>query len=406
VEDKRTGDLKLIQELNRSIILNMIREFGPISRSDIAKRKKISPTTVASAVKELINEGLVCEDGAGVSNGGRKPIMLKISPENRFLIGVSITNFNITVAEINLEAQIRRTHKVDFASEKLQGEQVIQLVLDSIGTFMEQISNRDRCIGISIIVPGIVDNYRGIVYYNSKLNLHNVPLKDIVESSFKMKAWIENDMNAIVFAEKKYGDYKKFRNLLYVSAGGGVGAGIVVNDEILRGGRGGAGEFGHTSVDRNGIRCECGNIGCLENYVSWAAVRSKLQAEASANPSNAIWELTTRQPTGSIRPSDFIKALKMGDPLATKVMEETLDYLGAGIVNMVNLFNPDVIILGGTLLYGNDLMIEKVKAYVNERALQFSTKFLEVHSSSLGENAELIGAAAILLQDVFQFSLT
>lgn len=404
MQHKRTGDLKLMQELNRSIILNMIRDHGPISRSDIAKRNKISPTTVASAVKELIQAGLVCEDGTGVSNGGRKPVMLKISPENRFLIGVSITNYNITVAEINLEAKVRRTLKVEFTTEKLQGEQVIRLVVDSIGAIIGQISNMERCIGISIIVPGIVDNFQGIVYYNSKLNLHNVPLKHIIESTFQLKTRIENDMNAIVFAEKKYGDYNKFRNLLYVTAGGGVGAGIVVNDEILRGARGGAGEFGHTSVDTNGIRCECGNIGCLENYVSWAAVTSKLQAAATSDRSSALWELTNGK-LANIRPSDFSKALKMGDPPVMKVMEETLEYLAAGIVNMINLFNPDVVILGGTLLYGNDVMIEKIKAYVNDRALRFSTHYLDVRSGSLGENAELIGAASILLEDVFQFSL-
>ncbi|NRF95721.1 ROK family transcriptional regulator [Paenibacillus frigoriresistens] len=378
-----------MQEFNRSIILNVIREFGPISRSSIAQRKKISPTTVTSAVKELINEGLVCEVGTGVSNGGRKPIMLKISTDSRFLIGVSITNFNITIAEINLEAQIRRLRKVELRSEQLQGDKLIQLLLNSIHTFMET-SDKERCMGISVVVPGIVDNARGIVYYNSKLNLINVALKDIIEDSLRIKTWIENDMNAIVLAERKYGNYNRYHHLLFVSAGGGVGAGIVINDEILRGERGGAGEFGHTSVERNGIRCECGNSGCLENYVSWAAVRAKLQAEDAA----------------SIQPTDFSAALKNGEPTATRVMEETIDYLGAGIVNMVNLFNPEIILLGGTLLNGNDVMIEKIKAYVNERALKSSTHFLEVQSSSLGESAELIGAAAIFLQDVFRFSLT
>ncbi|KIL40616.1 transcriptional regulator [Gordoniibacillus kamchatkensis] len=394
-----------MQELNRSIILNMIREYGPISRSDIAKRKQISPTTVASAVKELIQAGLVCEDGAGASNGGRKPIMLRISPENRFLIGVSVTNYTITVAEINLEANIRKTHTVDVAADPAHGEQIVQLLLDSIAAFIAQIPYMDRCIGISISVPGIVDNYRGIVYYNSKLNWHNVALKDIIENSFQLKTWIENDMNAMVLAEKKFGQYSKFRNLLYVHAGGGIGAGIVVNDEILRGARGGAGEFGHTSVDRNGIRCECGNVGCLETCVNWDAVRAKLQAAAASDRSSALWSLTNGK-LADIRPSDFSAALNVGDPAAMTVMNETLEYLGAGIVNMVNLFNPDVVILGGKLLYGNDVMIDSIKSYVRERALQFSIQSMEVHPSSLGDNAELIGAASILLQDVFRFSLT
>jgi N-acetylglucosamine repressor len=164
VQDKRTGDLKLIQELNRSIILNMVREFGPISRSEIAKRKKISPTTVASGVKELIQEGLVCEDGAGASSGGRKPMMLRLASENRFLLGVSITNFHVIVAEITLEATIRRTQKFKITDDLIGRVELIQLLINSIGSFMQATSNLEKCIGISIVIPGIVDSVSGVVY--------------------------------------------------------------------------------------------------------------------------------------------------------------------------------------------------------------------------------------------------
>jgi predicted NBD/HSP70 family sugar kinase len=393
VKVKRTGDLKLIQELNRSIILNMIREFGPISRSEIAKRNQISPSTVASAVKDLIEDGLVCEDGAGASSGGRKPIMVRLSSEKLFLLGVSVTNFNIAVAEMTLQATVRRKHKVDLMPEH-HGENVI-----------EDTPHMDRCIGISIIIPGIVDSARGVVYYNSKLKLSNVALKDTVESCFKLKTWIENDMNAIVLAEKKYGAYSKFHNLLYVNVGGGVGAGIVVNDAILRGSRGGAGEFGHTSVNKTGIQCECGNVGCLENYVSWPAVRSRLKIEAAFNKETRLRQGGDGD-LSNLTPADFTKALREGDSMALSVMEETAALLGAGIVNVINLFNPDIVIFGGALVYGNDLMLSAIRTYVIRYALSFSTNFLEICSSSLGENAELIGAASILLQDLFQFSLT
>ncbi len=121
----RTGDLKLIQELNRSIILNMIREHSPISRSEIAKRNKLSPSTVASAVNELIQSGLVCENGMGSSSGGRRPVMVSFTPDNHFLIGISVSNFGVTIAEINLQASIRRIKKItppaDFFWRKCNG---------------------------------------------------------------------------------------------------------------------------------------------------------------------------------------------------------------------------------------------------------------------------------------------
>jgi N-acetylglucosamine repressor len=193
--------------------------------------------------------------------------------------------------------------------------------------------------------------------------------------------------------------------LLYVYIGGGVGAGIVINDTILRGSRGGAGEFGHTSVNRNGIRCECGNVGCLENYVNWPAIRNRWYAEASMDQRTRLLELAKGDIT-TISPDHFSAALKEEDSVALAVMEDTVSLLGAGVVNMVNLFNPDVVILGGNVLYGNELMMNSLKAYIQQHALGFSTSSLEICSGSLGENAELIGAASILLQDVFQFTLS
>jgi predicted NBD/HSP70 family sugar kinase len=405
LQNKRTGDLKLIQELNRSIILNMIREFGPISRSEIAKRNKLSPTTVTSAVNELILTGFVYEDGTGSSNGGRKPIMVRFSPDNYFLIGVSISNFSITIAEINLEATIRRNKKIYAKEGFFLKEDVIAFTMDLIAEFIEECPDMETCIGISIIIPGIVDSARGVIYYNSKLGLENVYLKDLVQDRFKMKTWIENDMNAIVLAEKKFGKFGKFQNLLYISIGGGVGSGVVVNDFILRGSRGGAAEFGHTSVDIAGARCECGNRGCLENYISWPAIRSRIVTIAEDTKRTKLVE-RIRGNASEVSPTDFYNALKDGDSIANAVMEETVAYLGIGIVNLVNLFNPDVIILGGDMLCENEMLLDKMKDYVKQHGLGFSTEGLQICPSSLGGNAELIGAASVLLRDVFGFSLS
>ncbi len=399
----RTGDLKLIQELNRSIILNMIREHGPISRSEIAKRNKISPSTVASAVQELINEGFVREVGTGASSGGRKPIMVKFSPDNRFLIGVSISNSMISVAQINLEAKIHR--KKELPHHMLHGETVINRTLDLIEQFLSECPDLDKCIGISVTVPGIVDATLGVIRYNPKLRLRNVYLTHIIESRFNIKTWLENDANAIVLAEKKFGKYSKHKNLFYIKIGDGVGAGIVYNDTILRGGRGGAGEFGHTSVDRSGIRCECGNIGCLENYVSWPAVYSRILSSITLGRTTSIMEMAHND-ISQITPAVFKAALQNGDRLAKDIAEEVAAYLGAGVVNLVNLFNPEVIILGGNLVGDNELLMERVKAYVSQHAMSILADELVICTTSLGEDPELVGAASVLLQDVFRFSLS
>jgi len=402
---QRTGDLKLIQELNRSIILKTIQNHGPISRSEIAKRNKISSTTVTEAVKKLIKNGLVYEEGVGKSSGGRKPILLRFYSDSKFIIAVAITNSYIKIAETNLEAKIRKQEI--YSVNELTGERFIDYFLDSIGKFSKIYSKSDlkRCIGISITSPGIISVDKAVIHENTKLKLKNIPLKEIVEKKLKLKVWLENDTNAIVLAEKRFGKYKKLKNLVYITIGDGVGAGIIVNDHIVRGHSGGTGEFGHTSVDINGIVCGCGNKGCLENYINWSAVYSKILDSVENGEDTLMIELT-KGDIKKVTPYIFREALDKNDKLAKKIMAGTAAYLGMGIVNLVNMINPDVIILGGKLAYNNHFLISEVKKIVFRKALNILTDKLEICSISLGKDFRIIASAAIPLKEIFHFSVS
>ena len=399
---QKTGNLKLIQELNRSIILKTIRHYGPISRSEIAKRNKISPTTVTAAVRKLLQQGLVFEDGVGASSGGRKPILIRFSPESRFVFGVAITNSSIKIAEMNLEAKVRR-QKV-FPVYNLTGKLVIDYLLKSIDQFLEEYSDLTKCIGISIIFPGIINVDKGIIYENIKLKLKNIPLKEMVEKQFKLKTWLENDANAIALAEKRFGKHRKYKNLVYITIGDGVGAGIIVNGSIFRGCSGGTGEFGHTSIDRNGIYCDCGNRGCLENYVNWPAIYSKVLSSVAQGKHTMMSELV-KGDISQITPTIFRDALKKNDQLAKEIMKDTAAYLATGMVNLVNLLNPDIIILGGKVAYDNHFLLSQVKKLVFKQALAILTNKLKICSTSLREDFRMIAAATIPLQEIFHFSI-
>jgi len=399
---QKTGNLKLIQELNRSIILKTIRHYGPISRSEIAKRNKISPTTVTAAVRKLLKQRLVREDSVGVSSGGRKPILIRFSPESRFIIGVAIANSSIKIADMNLEAKSRK-QKV-FPIYNLMGESLINYFLKSIDQFLEEYSDLTKCVGISIISPGIIDVDKGIIYENTKLKLKNIPLKEMVEKRFKLKTWLENDANAIALAEKQFGVYRKFKNLVYVTIGDGVGAGIIVNGSIFRGCSGGTGEFGHTSIDRNGIYCDCGNRGCLENYVNWPAIYSKVLSSVAQGKHTMMLELT-KGDINRVTPSIFRYALKKDDQLAKEIMEETAGYLATGIVNLVNLLNPDIIIFGGKIAYDNHFLLSRVKKLVFKQGMTILTNKLKIRLTSLGEDFRMTAAATIPLQEIFHFSI-
>jgi len=400
---QKTGDLKLIQELNRSIILETIRHYGPISRSEIAKKNKISPTTVTAAVNELIQQGLVYEDGTGKSSGGRKPILVRFSSDSRFIIAVAITNSYILIAEANLEGKIQKKKK--FPVHNLTGKLFVDYLIKSISQFLKAYTDLTKCIGISITSPGIIDVKKAVIYENTKLKLKNIHLKEMIEKKFKLKVWLENDTNAIVLAEKRFGAYRKFKNLIYITVDDGVGAGIVVNGHIYRGCSGGTGEFGHTIIDRNGIRCDCGNRGCLENYISWPAICAKVLSYVEQGKTTIMLELT-KGDINQITPSIFRHALKKNDQLAKEIMMDTAAYLTTGIVNLVNLLNPDVIILGGKVAQDNSFLISEVKRLVFQQALTILTNKLKICSISLGKDCRMIASAAIPLQEIFNFSIS
>ena len=400
---KKTGNSKLMQKLNRFIILNTIRNYGPISRSEIAERLKISPTTVTSAVRKLLRDKLVCEAEKGASRGGRKPTLIRFFPDSQFIIGVSITKSSIKITEMNLDAKVRR--KEVFSVTNLTGQPLITYLLNLIERFLSVYHNLKRCVGISIISSGIIDYVKGVIRYNPKLKLKDIPLKKMVEEHFKLKTWLENDTNAIALAENNFGAYTKFKNLVYVRIGDGVGAGIIVNGSIFHGSWGGAGELGHVSIDKDGIRCDCGNKGCLENYVSWPAIYSKVISAITREKHTMMLELTNGDMT-KITPTIFHRALKEGDRLAKDIMEEIATYLSIGIVDLVNLFNPDIIIIGGKVARDNQFLLSAVENLVLKRALNTLTDGLKICPASLSENFESMGAAAVLLQDVFHFSLS
>ncbi|MEC0308116.1 ROK family transcriptional regulator [Paenibacillus lautus] len=398
----KKGDHKLIQALNRSKVLNKIRTEGPISRIDLAKKNKLSPSTVASAVQELIKEGYVSEIGTGSSSGGRKPILLKFNPDNHYLFAVAITNSVMMLARMNLEARVlqKETHPLT----GLQGEAVVERLQSLMDDFMTGQEDLERCVGISITVPGIVSDSQGMVHYNTKLRMTDVPMKRMVEERYGLRTWVENDMNSVVLAERRFGDYA-FANLIYISIGDGLGSGILINDHLLRGKHGGAGEFGHTSINRSGIRCECGNVGCLDSYISWIAVYSRIITAIATGRPTLIQEMSGGD-YSQIVPSVFKEALRRGDKLARDLNEEVAELLGAAIVNLVNMFNPEALILGGDMAHGNPELLEMVRSYIDRHALPILKEDMVFGLASLGEDEKLMGAASVLLQDLLGFSLT
>jgi N-acetylglucosamine repressor len=395
-----TSGFKLMQELNRYSVLNTIRKSGPISRIEIAKSLRLSPTTVASAVQELIKDELVHEIGSGASSGGRKPVLLEFLPDRKFLFSVSVSNTMIAIAKMTLKAVPIRKQQYKIP----ENEYLPQFIMDSLTNFMGEKDDLSKCLGISIITPGIVDKDRGMLRYLRKYKLNDIPLKEMMEERFNLRTFIENDVNAMVLAEKDFGGSSDVNNMIFINIGDGVGSGILVNSSIFRGAHGGAGEFGHMSIDRGGIRCGCGNTGCLGNYISWPALYSRIHSAIAFGRPTSIIELAGGDPA-NIEPSILIKAANYGDAFAIDLMDEVASYLSSGLINLVHMFNPERIILGGEVMLDNPLLLKKTQEYVTGHTLPILGENLSIHPSMLRENQGLIGAAAVLLDEVFQFPI-
>jgi predicted NBD/HSP70 family sugar kinase len=395
-ELRRTGDQKLMQELNRHIVLDTIRKQGPIPRSEIAKINGISPTTVTSAVSEWIADGIVTEIGTGLSSGGRKPVMLRFEPNGRFLIGVSLANAMLTIAEFNLEAAIRQRHSVPMPVAN--GDEVVEFILQEIGRFLEQVDNLSACLGISVAMPGIIHAKQGIVKFNYRLNLTNVKLKQAIEQKFGLRAWLDNDVNAIALAEHQFGKYANCQHLICIKMNNGVGGGIITNGMLLRGLNGGAGEFGAQRSDLSRIVKEREG---LSRELSWSSLYAHIIFEISLGKPTAMLTLAD----GDIRligPQIWLDALHEADPLALEIMDRFATYWGNFITNLVGIFNPEAIVLGGNLIQENELLLGKIREIVYEQCWESVTEGLHIDLTSFGSDYELIGAAAVALHDVFQ----
>ncbi len=397
----RTANLQLMKEINQSIVLNTIRNYGPISRADIAKRTKLSSTTVSTLADDLIKQEYLEEIGEGESSGGRRPILLKFNPASHFVIGVELEGKNISVAVTDLEINIinKLTEEIKNTDESLAVDEIVNLVrqtMEKSGVKFEKI------VGIGVGATGLIDTERGIIRQAVNLDWKDVPLKDLIEKKFdEIPIYIDNIANVSALGEKWAGAGKKAKNLIYIRIGTGIGAGIILNRTIYEGSNGNAGEIGHMTIEPNGPRCKCGNRGCLEVLASGSAIAKRAITETLGGRDTLIGKLTNGS-IEEITAKVVAEAAKNGDKLALEIWEEVGEYLGIAIANLINIYNPEIIIIGGGVAQAGKLLFEPIKRTVKRRALPGPGKRAKIVPSELGENVTVIGAAALALEKIFK----
>jgi len=388
--------------INKMIILNVIKEHAPVSRTEVTRITGLSGASVTKFVNDLIKMGLVKEDGWESSKGGRRPILLKLVPESRFAIGVDLGAANLRVVVVNLEAKI--ITKITKKTRANEGkEKVFKRMIAAIYEAIDASKvDKSKIKGIGIGISGIIDHKRGICLFCPNIKgWENVPVKKLIEEEFGVQVSVDDCARTMALAEHWYGLAQRIENFIFVNIGIGVGSGIFTNGQIYRGGRGTAGELGHTTIDENGPRCMCGNRGCLETLVSGPAITRRAKESLEEGVVSLISKMVDGDLT-KVTPEIVAEAARKGDKLAFNIMEKTGEYLGIGIANAINLFNPELVIIGAGISGASDLFLDTLKRTVKTRALHTAATSVEIKISQLGDTTAALGAAILILKNIFQ----
>jgi N-acetylglucosamine repressor len=386
-----TGNRELIRAINRSHVLNAIKTHGPIGRADIARQTGLSPATVTSISAKLISQNLVLEKSAGDSSGGRPPILLVINPKGGYVVGIKLTETHAVCALTDLEALV-----IAKSFMLLSGHDPAQVVDDLAQMVLrfihEQKIAKKQLLGIGVGLAGIVDAEEGILRQSPIYGWDNVPLRAMLQNKLHIPVYIENDVNTLTLTEKWFGHGQGVDHFLTVTVGRGIGLGIVANGQFYRGQSGGAGEFGHTTINPDGPLCDCGKHGCLEAYVGDPGlIRSAQESFALGKLSTLVQDL-----------DELLSLAQTGDAAAIEIFGQAGRILGIGIANLINLFNPKKIIISGEGTREGDFLFVPMKESIQQNTMPGLFDPNTVQIAPWGDDAWARGAAGLVLREVFE----
>lgn len=395
-----TGNLRLVQKINRALVLNLIKDKGSISRADISKITKLTRSTVSSIVDYLIKKDLIKEIGLTSSGVGRKAILLELNSKAYYSIGVDLGTLHTTVAITDLLGRVET--KIEYPTDCQQDkDRIIEKLIATIHNIINNFGIKWKKIaGIGVAAPGLIDK-KGTMLITPNFGWKDIRLGDILKKEFHIPVFVDNNVNAMALAESEFGKGQGVKNFVFINVGIGIGAGIVINEELFHGESNCTGEIGHTTVDYNGPKCSCGNNGCLEVMASGPATAKRAIKAIKEGEKSLISELVNYE-LNQISAEIVATAANQGDKLGRSIMEETGEYLGTGVANIINLFNPELVIVGGGVAQAGDLIFEPLKKAVQKRAFSVSAEVAKIIPVSLGKDCTVIGAAALVLKEIFK----
>ena len=377
-----------MRELNRSLVLDVLKRSSPISRAAIAKQTKLAKPTISAIVDALLAEGLAREIGTGqtTAEGGRPPILLEFNARSQFFAGVhvGVQRTHVVVADAAGAPLARRDFDTPGGPPADAISELAAVVQEALA---EVRAARRRVGGVGVCVPGLVDLDEGVCLVAPNLGWRDVPVRRLMtEALGGPPVFVHNTAQACAVAEALQGAAQGAADVVLLYAGTGVGAGVIADERLYLGSSGITGEIGHVRVEGADDPCSCGKFGCLETVVSGPALARK----------------AAERGVGGGRPGlvleDVVALAEQGDTEARRVLEEAGRYLGLAASWLVNVLNPEVLVIGGGVAEAGDLLLGPLRAAVAEHAIPQATEQLAVRAWSLGQDAKVQGAVLVAMQ--------
>ncbi|MCM3478724.1 ROK family transcriptional regulator [Caldibacillus thermoamylovorans] len=379
-----TGNQQLVKQINKTLVLETILHEAPISRADISQKVGLNKGTVSSLVNELLEDQLIYESGPGQSSGGRRPVILLFNDKAGFSIGIDLgVNYILGVlTDLRGNIIVEVNKKLTVRSYEVVIEILKSVISDLINAAPQ---SHYGIVGIGIGVPGLVNNH-GEILVAPNLGWKNINLREEIENCFDIPVLIENEANAGAYGEKLYGAGKENDNILYISAGIGIGVGIILNGKLFYGMNGFSGEAGHMIVQVNGKDCTCGSSGCWELYASEKA----LLEEARKLKLTSITEET-------LSIELLLELANSGNEDIINLFHSIGMYLGVGINNIINIFNPEQVIIGNRLAMAKDWLEKSIEKFIKNHTMKYHQKDLIISFSKHAYYSAAIGVSAQMI---------
>lgn len=383
------GHIDHIKQVNAGRVYKLIDQKGPISRIDLSKESELAPASITKITRELIDAHLIHETTVQEAiSRGRPAVGLQTNNEGWQFLSMRLGRGYLTIALHELGGEVLIDTKIEI--HEIDQDDVLQRLLFEVEEFFQTYADQlDRVTSIAITLPGLVNSEKGIVLQMPHYNVSNLALGPEIYKATGLPVFIANDTRAWALAEKLFGHSQDVDNSILISIHHGLGAGIILDGRVLQGRNGNIGELGHIQIDRNGKRCHCGNIGCLETVASSQAIREQVAERIANGEASSLSEIA------EITIEDICSAAAEGDPLAVEVIEQLGAYLGTAIAIVINLFNPEKILIGGVINQAKSVLYPAIQHCIEQQSLPVYHQDLKLVESRFYKQATMPGAALI-----------